>query len=97
MSPRDTSAVGLNPVKRDARRRHARADPITGSDLAEKYNLRQVIDRVTYEGTKTGFKTLGAATRTFNRVSGKRRPQGLPDGAPKNAGYFDSRRTTSRR
>ncbi|NKS65860.1 acyl-CoA dehydrogenase [Rhodococcus hoagii] len=88
--PRDTSAVGLNPVKRDAMGAAMRVlTRITGSDLAEKYNLRQVIDRVTYEGTKTGFKTLGAATRTFNRVSGNGAPKRLPDGAPKNAGYFD--------
>ncbi len=88
--PRDTSAVGLNPVKRDAMGAAMRIlTRITGSDLAEKYNLRQVIDRVTYEGTKTGFKTLGAATRTFNQVSGGGAPKRLPDGAAKNAGYFD--------
>lgn len=88
--PRDTSAVGLNPVKRDAMGAAMRfLTRITGSDLAEKYNLRQVIDRVTYEGTKTGFKTLGAATRTFNRVSGNGAPTRLPDGATRNAGYFD--------
>ncbi len=40
-------------------------------------------------GHQTGFKTLGAATRTFNRVSGNGAPKRLPDGAPKNAGYFD--------
>ncbi len=88
--PRDTSAVGLNPVRRDAMGAAMRIlTRITGSDLAEKYNLRQVIDRVTYEGTKTGFKTLGAATRTFNQVSGGGAPKRLPDGATKNADYFD--------
>ncbi|QBJ95253.1 acyl-CoA dehydrogenase [Rhodococcus sp. ABRD24] len=88
--PRDTSAVGLNPVKRDAMGVAMRVlTRITGSDLAAKYNLRETIDRVTYEGTKTGFKTLGAATRTFNRVSGGGAPTRLPDGAAKNAGYFD--------
>ncbi|WP_430333449.1 acyl-CoA dehydrogenase family protein [Rhodococcus sp. ACT016] len=88
--PRDTSAVGLNPVKRDAMGAAMRVlTRITGSDLAEKYNLRQVIDRVTYEGTKTGFKTLGAATRTFNRVSGGGAPKRLSDGATKHADYFD--------
>lgn len=88
--PRDTSAVGLNPVKRDAMGAAMRVlTRITGSDLAEKYNLRQTIDRVTYEGTKTGFKTLGAATRTFTKVAGGNQPKRLPDGASKNAGYFD--------
>lgn len=88
--PRDTSGVGLNPVKRDAMGAAMRVlTRITGSDLAEKYNLRQTIDRVTYEGTKTGFKTLGAATRTFTKVAGGNQPKRLPDGASKNAGYFD--------
>ncbi|MFD4366380.1 acyl-CoA dehydrogenase family protein [Rhodococcus sp. NPDC058521] len=88
--PRDTSAVGLNPVKRDAMGAAMRVlTKITGSDLAEKYNLRQTIDRVTYEGTKTGFKTLGAATRTFKQVSGGGAPKRLPDSETKNADYFD--------
>ncbi|TQF73234.1 acyl-CoA dehydrogenase [Rhodococcus spelaei] len=88
--PRDTSAVGLNPVKRDAMGAAMRVlTRITGSELAEKYNLRQTIDRVTYEGTKTGFKTLGAATRTFTKVTGGGKPKRLPDGASKNADYFD--------
>ncbi|ELB87757.1 acyl-CoA dehydrogenase family protein [Rhodococcus opacus] len=88
--PRDTSAVGLNPVKRDAMGAAMRVlTKITGSDLAEKYNLRQTIDRVTYEGTKTGFKTLGAATRGFQKVSGGGAPKRLPDNPTAKAGYFD--------
>ncbi|MCZ4554533.1 MULTISPECIES: acyl-CoA dehydrogenase family protein [Rhodococcus] len=88
--PRDTSAVGLNPVKRDAMGAAMRVlTKITGSELAEKYNLRQTIDRVTYEGTKTGFKTLGAATRTFTKVSGGGQPKRLPTAEAKNADYFD--------
>ncbi|MFC9356133.1 acyl-CoA dehydrogenase family protein [Rhodococcus sp. NPDC057014] len=89
-NPRDTSAVGLNPVKRDAMGAAMRVlTKITGSDLAEKYNLRQTIDRVTYEGTKTGFKTLGAATRGFQKVSGGGTPKRLPDNPTAKAGYFD--------
>ena len=88
--PRDTSAVGLNPVKRDAMGAAMRVlTKITGSDLAEKYNLRQTIDRVTYEGTKTGFKTLGAATRGFQKASGGGAPKRLPDNPTAKAGYFD--------
>lgn len=88
--PRDTSAVGLNPVRRDAMGAAMRVlTKITGSDLAEKYNLRQTIDRMTYEGTKTGFKTLGAATRGFQMVAGSGAPKRLPDSPAINAGYFD--------
>lgn len=88
--PRDTSAVGLNPVKRDAMGAAMRVlTKITGSDLAEKYNLRQTIDRVTYESTKSGFKTLGAATRGFKKVTGGGAPQRLPDSPAKNSDFFD--------
>jgi len=88
--PRDTSAVGLNPFKRDAIGTAMRVlTAITGSELAEKYNLRQTIDRVTYESTKTGFKTLGAANRTFAKVTGGGKPKRLDDGAAKNLSYFD--------
>lgn len=70
-TPRDTSAVGLNPLRRDAMGAAMRVlTRITGSELADRYNLRQAIDRVTYQSTKTGFKTLGAATRTFKKVTG---------------------------
>ncbi len=88
--PRDTSAIGLNPVKRDAMGAALRVlTKITGSDLAEKYNLRQTIDRVMYEGTKTGFKTLGAATRGFKMVAGGGAPKRLPHNPTVKTGYFD--------
>nr|WP_174555401.1 acyl-CoA dehydrogenase family protein [Rhodococcus rhodnii] len=88
--PRDTSAVGLNLVKRDAMGAAMRVlTKITGSELAGKYNLRDTVDRVTYEGTKTGFKTLGAATRAFSKVAGGSKPTRLPDSPAKNADYFD--------
>ncbi len=87
-NPRDTSAVGLNPIKRDAMGAAMRVlTRITGSELADRYNFRQAIDRVTYESTKTGFKTLGAATRTFKKVSGGNGPERLA--TAKNADYFD--------
>ncbi len=89
-APRDTSAVGLNPYKRDAIGTAMRLlTAVTGSGLAEKYNLRQTIDRVTYESTKTGFKTLGAATRTFAKASGSDEPKRLEDSPIRNLDYFD--------
>ncbi|BDU08017.1 putative acyl-CoA dehydrogenase [Nocardia cyriacigeorgica] len=62
---------------------------LTGSELAEKYNLRKPIERVTYEGTKTGFRTLGAATRAFNKVAGGGQPKRLATNEAKNKDYFD--------
>nr|WP_067535247.1 acyl-CoA dehydrogenase family protein [Nocardia crassostreae] len=86
----DTSAVGLNPVKRDWMGAAMRVmTTITGSELAEKYNLRKPIDRITYEGTKTGFRTLGAATRVFEKVAGGGAPKRLPANEPRGKDYFD--------
>ncbi|MFD6392937.1 acyl-CoA dehydrogenase family protein [Nocardia sp. NPDC055029] len=88
--PNDTSAVGLSQPKRDWMGAAMRAlTTITGSELAEKYNLRKPIERVTYEGTKTGFRTLGAATRTFAKVTGGGQPKRLPDNEAKSKDYFD--------
>ncbi|WP_439956028.1 acyl-CoA dehydrogenase family protein [Nocardia yamanashiensis] len=87
---RDTSAVGLNPVKRDWMGTAMRVmTTITGSPLAEKYNLRKPIERLTYEGTKTGFRTLGAATRAFEKVSGGGAPKRLPANESRKKDYFD--------
>ena len=89
-SPKDTSAIGLNPTKRDFMGTAMRAlTTITGSELAEKYGLREPINRATYEGTKTGFKTLGAATRAFANATGGGKPKRLPTDAAKGADYFD--------
>ncbi|GAA5069535.1 acyl-CoA dehydrogenase family protein [Nocardia callitridis] len=62
---------------------------ITGSDLAEKYNLRKPIERAAYQSTKTGFRTLGAATRAFSKVSGNGQPKRLADNESKTKDYFD--------
>ncbi|WP_082393313.1 acyl-CoA dehydrogenase family protein [Nocardia arizonensis] len=84
------SAVGLSQPKRDWMGTAMRVmTTITGSDLAEKYNLRKPIERATYEGTKTGFRTLGAATRAFARVSGGGQPKRLADNESKKKDLFD--------
>ncbi|NLV81098.1 MAG: acyl-CoA dehydrogenase [Rhodococcus sp.] len=89
-TPRDTSAVGLNPIKRDAMGAAMRVlTRITGSEIADRYNIRQTIDRVTYESTKTGFKTLGAATRTFKKVSGGSGAGPERLASAKNSDFFD--------
>ncbi|MGL4306869.1 MAG: acyl-CoA dehydrogenase family protein [Mycobacteriaceae bacterium] len=76
--PRDTSAVGLNPVKRSPIGMALSAlMSLTGSSFVEKYKLREPINRIAYQGTKTGFQTLGAATRTFNKIQGGGKPQRL--------------------
>ena len=67
--PRDTSAVGKNPHKRNAIGTAMRVlTTVTGSDFAEKYQIREPINRIAYQATKTGFQTLGAANRAFKKV-----------------------------
>lgn len=86
----DTSAVGLSQPKRDWMGAAMRVmTTLTGSELAEKYNLRKPIERVTYESTKTGFRTLGAATRAFNKVAGGGQPKRLADNESKCKDLFD--------
>ena len=76
----ETSTPGKNPTRIDVIGAAMRAlTTITGSEFAERFNLRQKVDRVTYEATKTGFKTLGAATESFKKVSGGGTPKRLPD------------------
>ncbi|MFQ6231109.1 acyl-CoA dehydrogenase family protein [Nocardia sp. NPDC002869] len=87
---RQENGVGLHQPKRDWMGAAMRVmSTITGSELAEKYNLRKPIDRVTYQSTKTGFRTLGAATRAFNKVAGGGAPKRLPDNESKTKDYFD--------
>ena len=76
----ETSTPGRNPARIDAIGAAMRAlTTITGSEFAERFGLRQKVDRVTYEATKTGFKTLGAATKSFKKVSGGGAPKRLPE------------------
>src|SRR5699024_6006698 len=76
----ETSTPGKNPARIDAIGAAMRAlTTITGSEFAERFGLRQKVDRVTYEATKTGFKTLGAATKSFKKVTGGGAPKRLPD------------------
>ncbi len=84
---KDTSSVGATPHKRSPIGAAMRAlTAVTGSELAEKYKLREPINRVAYEATKTGFKTLGAANRAFTPSSGGGDPQ-RP--ATSTKGYFN--------
>ncbi|NDK92102.1 acyl-CoA dehydrogenase [Gordonia desulfuricans] len=69
--PRDTSAVGKNPHPRNFIGTAMRVlSTVTGSEFAEKYQIREPINRIAYQATKTGFQTLGAANRAFKKVQG---------------------------
>ncbi|MCX6469900.1 acyl-CoA dehydrogenase family protein [Williamsia herbipolensis] len=76
--PRDTSAVGKNAPKTNAIGAAMRfLTVLTGSDIAERFGLREPINRVAYQGTKSGFQTLGAASRAFKTVQGGGSPKRL--------------------
>lgn len=73
---REDSTVGRNNPGRDAIGAAMRfITSITGSDFAQKYDLQPKIDRVVFQSTKSGFKTLGAANRQFKKVAGAGKPQ----------------------
>ena len=52
---------------------------VTGSEFARKYGLADPINRVAYQGTKTGFQTLGAANRAFAKGHRRRHAQAPRD------------------
>ncbi|MFZ2512590.1 MAG: acyl-CoA dehydrogenase family protein [Gordonia sp. (in: high G+C Gram-positive bacteria)] len=86
-TPKDTSSVGAQAHKRSPIGVAMRAlTALTGSEFANKYNLREPINRVAFEATRTGFKTLGAASRTFTPSAGGGSPE-RPVVSPK--GYFN--------
>ncbi|MEJ5920447.1 acyl-CoA dehydrogenase family protein [Corynebacterium sp. H78] len=75
-SNREDSTVGRNRPSRDAVGAAMRfITSITGSQFAQKYDLQPKIDRVVYQSTKSGFKTLGAANRQFKKATGAGAPQ----------------------
>lgn len=75
-SNREDSTVGRNNPGRDAIGAAMRfLTSLTGSDFAAKHDLQPKIDRVLYQSTKSGFKTLGAANRQFKKVRGGDKPE----------------------
>lgn len=74
-SKRADSTPGLNNIKRDAIGTVMGVlTKFTGSDLAEKYGLSKKVDRVAYQSTKTGMRTLGAVNRQFKKIKGSGKP-----------------------
>ncbi|OPX14223.1 acyl-CoA dehydrogenase family protein [Gordonia sp. i37] len=86
--PRDTSAVGKTRHPRNFIGTAMRVlTTVTGSEFAEKYQIREPINRIAYQATKTGFQTLGAANRAFSKVQGGSAPAKRLTTTPK--GYFN--------
>ena len=50
---------------------------IAGSNLIDRMGLRETIEKITYQSTKTGFQALGAASRQFKSVTRLMKPERL--------------------
>jgi len=68
---------------------------IAGSRLVDRLGLRPSAERVLFEATRTGFRTLGAASRTFRAARRLAGPARLPAAAT--AGLFDLTPTDDQR
>ncbi len=60
---------------------------IAGARLVQRFGLNKPIERGVFHATRTGFRTLGAATRSFKAVTSAGKPARLPS-APER-GLFD--------
>nr|CEL21955.1 Butyryl-CoA dehydrogenase [Kibdelosporangium sp. MJ126-NF4]CTQ92735.1 Butyryl-CoA dehydrogenase (EC 1.3.99.2) [Kibdelosporangium sp. MJ126-NF4] len=60
---------------------------IAGARLVRRFGLEKPIERGVFHATRTGFRTLGAATRSFKAVSNLGKPARLP--AAPERGLFD--------
>ncbi|MDN6815139.1 MAG: acyl-CoA dehydrogenase, partial [Corynebacterium variabile] len=95
-SKRNDSTPGLNTIKRDATGAVMRVlTRFTGSDLAQKYGLGEKVDRVAYESTKGGMRTLGAINRQFKKSKGSGKPVRL-ENQPTDAAEGDAAAESSK-
>jgi alkylation response protein AidB-like acyl-CoA dehydrogenase len=56
---------------------------LAGVALIDKLRLRKPIERAVFEGTKAGFRSLGAANRTFAAVKKRDKPERPGPAAPR--------------
>jgi alkylation response protein AidB-like acyl-CoA dehydrogenase len=76
-----SEGVGAKPHRRNAiGQAMAVLNRIAGTGAVEKLRLKKPLERVVFSSTKTGFRTLGAATRTFAAATKLARPARLPAG-----------------
>jgi alkylation response protein AidB-like acyl-CoA dehydrogenase len=68
---------------------------LAGLETVDRLGLRKPLERVVYQATKTGFRTAGAATRTFQPVQKRQQPVRLPNAGER--GVFDLTPTDEQR
>jgi alkylation response protein AidB-like acyl-CoA dehydrogenase len=52
---------------------------LAGVELVDRLGLRKPVERAAYQATLTGFRTVGAATRTFESAQKRKQPERLPN------------------
>ena len=60
---------------------------LAGSDLLDRIRMRKQVERALFQGTKRGFRSVGAANRTFKAATKLGRPARQP--RAKSKGLFD--------
>ena len=101
MSSRTTSGPGSNSAPGREPRRDAMSlgiaalNKLAGSTLIDRFGLRRPVERTVYEATRTGFRTIAAASRTFLAVARRSAPARLPASAGSN--LFDLTPTDEQR
>ncbi len=70
MKTKDPMALGLAALNR-----------LAGVKALDRFGLRKPVERGVYQATKTGFRAVGAATRTFTAATRPSAPSRLPNAA----------------
>ena len=73
---RDPMGIGLAVLNR-----------IASSEMIDKLGLRKATERAVYQGAKSGFQAVGAASRTFKKNKGSGKPSRLSSHS--SAGVYD--------
>ncbi|WP_073480346.1 acyl-CoA dehydrogenase family protein [Streptoalloteichus hindustanus] len=68
---------------------------VGGASVLDRLGLRKPAERVAFEATRAGFRTLGAATRSFRAVRQRGEPARLPSAGER--GLFDLTPTDEQR
>ncbi|KHL11191.1 UNVERIFIED_CONTAM: butyryl-CoA dehydrogenase [Mumia flava] len=68
---------------------------IAGLPVLDRFNLRGPSERIVYHGTRTGFRTAAAVSRTFTKAQGRGAP--TRPAAVSSAGVFDLTPTEDQR
>src|SRR5437879_3472841 len=68
---------------------------LASAGLVDRLGLRKPVEGAVYQGTKTGFRTIGAATRIFESAQQRKRPVRLPNAGER--GLFDLTPTDEQR